>query len=124
MNFKDKLKKMVERCTSRQRQGTFDEQGRLICDPVPLKYPVGFKKPPSKEEALGRILKAHQDQMAFNSRYEDETNFDISEPDMLTPYQRHSEVFDLVEEFPADVSGEQDTPPPQEPNAPTIPKTE
>lgn len=117
MNIKEKLKRMSERCSSRQRQATFDEQGRLICDPNPLKYPVGFKKPPSKEESLRNILKAHQDQMTFNSRYEDETDFDINEVDMLSPYQQHSKVFELEEEFhaPTPTQTEGGEGPPNEP---------
>lgn len=111
MSVKDKLKKMIERSNSRKRCGEHDEQGRLICDPKPLNHPVGFKKPPSKEEALRRILKAHQDQMAFNARYEDETDFDINEPDMLSPYERNAHVYDMEPEIPANVSGDRDTPP-------------
>lgn len=100
MSLTEKLKKMVEASLSRPRQGTHDEEGRLICDPNPLKFPVGFKRPPTREEQLNAILKAHQDQMAFNARYEDETNFDIDQPDMLTNYERHGLVFNMEPEVP------------------------
>lgn len=100
MSLKEKLKKMIERSKSRPRLPEYDEEGRLICDPNPLKYPVGFKKPPSKEESLMRILKAHNEQMAFNARYEDETDFDIDTPDMLSSYERNAHVFDLEPETP------------------------
>lgn len=104
MSLTEKIKKMVKKSQERKRQGTHDEHGRLICDPDPLKFPVGMKKPPSQEERLRKILRDHQDQMTFNSNYVDETNFDIDEPDMLSPYERNNIVFETIPEYPSEPS--------------------
>lgn len=118
MTIKQKLQKMIDKSKSRPREATHDEQGRTICDPKPLKHPIGFTKPPSREEMLRGMLQNHQAQMAMSTRYEDETNFDINEPDMLSPYERNAYVYDMEPEIPVNVSGEQDTPPSQEVTAP------
>nr|QJB19172.1 MAG: hypothetical protein [Microvirus sp.] len=98
----EKLKKMLDLSLSRPRVGTHDEEGRLICDPNPLKFPVGFKKPPSREEQLHQILRNHKDMMTFNARYEDETDFDIDHDDMLTPFERHAHVYNMEPETPVE----------------------
>lgn len=113
MTLKKKIQDMLARSKSRQRISTHDEEGRTICDPVPLKHPVGFKKPPSREEMLRKMMQAHQVQMAYDKRYEDETDFNINEPDMLSPYERNAIVYDMEPEIPAPVTREQDTPPAQ-----------
>lgn len=102
MSLTEKIKKMVQKSQERKRQGTHDEHGRLICDPDPLKFPCGMKKPPTQEERLRRILAAHHEQMTFNANYVDETNFDIDEPDMLTPYERNNIVFETIPEYPSE----------------------
>ena len=116
MTINDKLKDMIAKSQSRARLSTHDEQGRTICDPVPLKHPVGFKRPPSREEMLKRMMDAHRMQMQMDKQYSDETDFNINEPDMLSPYERNATVFEMEPEIPASVSREQDTPP-----APEVP---
>lgn len=122
MTIKKKLQDMIAKSKSRPRMSTHDEQGRTICDPKPLKYPVGFKKPPTREQMLQNMFRAHQAQLAFDKRYEDETNFNIDEPDMLSPYERNAHVYDMEPEIPANVTGEQDTPP--SPDLPANPPSE
>ena len=117
----------------RPREGHFNEKGQLICDPAPLKYPTGIRRPPSREQALDQILRRHEELKAFNARYENETDFDISElpdgsgmktVDMLSPYERQAIVYDMEPDHPpmSDVSGEQDTPP--QAGTPSTPPTE
>lgn len=122
MIIKSKLQQMLEKSKSRPRVSTHDEQGRTICDPKPLKHPVGFVKPVSREEMLRQMLRSHQAQMALDNQYVDETDFNIDEPDMLSPYERNAHVYDMEPEIPVNVSREQDTPP--SPEVPASPPSE
>lgn len=96
--IKEKIKAVLE---GRQRESVWDENGKLICDPKPLKMSAGIRKPVSREMQLLDILKRHEHLKAFNSRYEDETNFDIDEPDMLSRYEVNGQVYDMEPEVPA-----------------------
>lgn len=101
--MKDKIKRMIEKSKERKRISDHDEEGRIICDPNPLKYPAGLRKPPTREAQLQRILQAHQEQMAMKPQYVDETDFNIDEPDFLTPYERNAHVYDFEPEVPVPV---------------------
>lgn len=130
MSMKEKIAEFIK---GRPREAMFDEQGRTICDPKPLKHPVGFRKPPTREQQLQQILRRHQQEMAFNAQYVDETDFNIDRPefnndatpDFLTAYEQNNVVFEMEPEVPAQttspepVSGDTDaqsvtgaTPPP------------
>ena len=80
------------------------KDGAEVCDPKPKVLSTGIKRPPTQEERLMRILRTHREQMAHDQEYSDETDFDIDEEDMLTPYEKQAHVFDTVPVVPEEVS--------------------
>lgn len=115
MSIKEKIAEFVK---GRPREPMFDDQGRTICDPKPLKYSAGLRKPPTTEVRLARILAAHQAHMKQSQEYVDETDFDIDRPeysneatfDMLTIYERNNHVFEMEPEVPVARAADDKTP--------------
>lgn len=100
MSVKETIKRTV------QGIAKLTQSGAEVCDPKPRTLPTGIKRPPTQEERFRRILQAHQTQMQEDQEYRDETDFDIDEPDMLSPYERSAHVFDLAPEILAEQSAE------------------
>lgn len=94
------MSKIVD-AVKRTIQGiALDKSGAEVCDPKPKFLPTGIKRPPTQEQRLMRILQAHNQQMQENQEYADETDFDIDEDDMLSPYERQAHIYDMTEMVP------------------------
>jgi hypothetical protein len=87
------------------------KDGSEIVSSKPKVIPAGIKRPPTQEERLRRIIAAHRAAELESQAYSDETDFDIDEPDMLTPYEVNNQVFDTVPEVPQERSTEAPTEP-------------
>lgn len=104
-----------------------NSDGSEILDPKPLNIPVGMKRRPTQEERFRAIMAAHEAQKAEDQEYSDETDFDIDEPDILTPHEHAGIVYDLEPQILAEDSLEPsqepatpiaEDPPPQAPASP------
>lgn len=105
MSITKKLKKTIRKAII--KDGI--EQG----DPVSrCGIQTGIKRPMSQEEKF-RLMLAQ----AIGSNQEeqqdiyDETDFDIDEPDILSPYEQQAHVFDMTPEHLADTQGDETIPP-------------
>ena len=100
-------------------QGIASKDGAEICDPKPRSISTGIKRKPKHEDLYKRLLNAHRQEMLESQEYVDETDFDIDEPDMLTPYEKSAHVFDIEPQMLADDSQQEPaTPPAEDPDQP------
>lgn len=111
MNIKNKIQDALN---SRKRIAEM-KKGAEVCDPRPLKIPTGLRAPPTQEQRFTSMMRAHQQQMAQNQAYVDETDFeDEDEHDMLTPYERSALIYEMepvlptAEKTPNGVSGREE----------------
>ena len=104
MSIATKIKKL----RNLTRKGKQNPDGTINVSEKPLTASIGGQRPLTMEERLKRILADHKRQMIEDKEYRDETDFDIDEPDMLSPYEKNNEVFELAQE---DLSIAKQTPP-------------
>lgn len=95
-NLIDKVKRTL------QGVAPLTKGGAEVPDPKPRFLKTGIKRPPTQEQRLMAILKAHREQMATDKDYADETDFedDEGDPDMMTLYEHHAHVYDMVPVVP------------------------
>lgn len=60
-------------------------------DPTPVEMPLGFKRPPSLQEEIQRLIRVQMSQLAQEDGYEsfeEADDFEVDEdPDPLSPYE-------------------------------------
>lgn len=109
MSVKEKVAAII-------RKATINARGAEICDPKPRVLRTGIRRPPTQEQRLVALLKRHKEEMTFNPPYSDETDFDIDEPDMLSPHEQAGLVYEMEPVVPDQPQAEGDVSGREEPN--------
>lgn len=70
----------------------FDEYGREICDPRPIEWPAGMKRPETMQETMRRLIATELSQAAEAAgaeSFEDADDFEVEDedPEMVTQHE-------------------------------------
>lgn len=78
-----------------------DEDGNELCNPVPLEVPEGFRRPPTLEEQINRVIRVRLSRVAEEQAIEtfDEAN-DLDIVDEFEAPLTNTVFQDMVEEVP------------------------